>query len=205
MFAIYNEQGRHFRSTLEELYRVEGITRTKRINPLVSQEQEEGQTNFSAPNSQAIQAYKEVINATHEEAIYHASQIMKRPVLTVFEDTPLRQCYELIEQKGIKQLPVLNNVEKPVGMITKENLLKVMLIDNDRVSHTELDSIKSIISQPMITADPVADIRRVAKVMYDKKLNCIPITNKMDEIVGIITRTDIVHAVSTFPAITLWA
>jgi CBS domain-containing protein len=41
--------------------------------------------------------------------------------------------------------------------------------------------------------------------MYECELNCIPVTNAADVIIGIITRTDIVYAVSTYPAITLWA
>ena len=35
--------------------------------------------------------------------------------------------------------------------------------------------------------------------MYDHDLNCVPITNEADMFVGIITRTDLIYAVSTFP------
>ena len=207
MFAIYTEQGRNFRNTLEELYRVEGITPVKGLKQLSSDEQKKSTTDNlqSAANNKAIQAYRQVINARKDEPIYHASQIMKRPVITVTETTPTADCYTLMEQKGIKQLPVLNQETKPVGMITKESLLKILIVENNQIIHVETKSIQSIISQPMITADPVSDIRRVAKVMYDQKLNCIPVTNEADMIVGIITRTDIVHAVSIYPGITLWA
>ena len=206
MFAIYTEDGRYFRSTLEDLYRVAEINRVKDIKAVQSDEPEEKeQEKLTQPNATAIEAYKKVINARREEAIYHASQIMKRPVVTVFEDSSIQDCYDLIENRSIKQLPVLNNEGKPVGLLTKENLLKIIIVENDAISYSEGDSIRSVISQPMIAADPVADIRRVAKVMYDHSLNCIPITNDTDQIVGIITRTDIIYAVSMYPAITLWA
>ena len=206
MFSIYNDSGRYFRNTLEELYRVESINFARRARRASSRE-EDGYEQEQPPdiNSEAINAYRRVINARREQEIHHASQIMRKPVITVDEETSTSDCYLLVEQKGIKQLPVLNGERTPVGLITKENLLKVLIVDNDTILHRETESIKDIIIQPMITADPVTDIRRIAKVMFDQKLNCIPITNEADKILGIITRTDIVHAVSIFPGITLWA
>ena len=205
MFSIYNEQGRSFRNTLEELYRVEGIRSLTGVRKVASGEYEEQGAETGSPNREAINAYRQVINAKREEPIHHASQIMKRPVTTVSIDTPTADCYNLIERKGIKQFPVIDRESNPVGLITKENLLKVLIIDDGQIRHQEIDTISSITSQPMITADPVTDIRRIAKVMYDQKLNCIPITSDADIIVGIITRTDIVKAVSIHPGITLWA
>ena len=205
MFAVYNENGRFFRNTLEELYRVESINAAKRARRVSSREDDGYEQEKPDINSEAINAYRRVINARNEQEIHHASQIMRKPVITVGEDMSTSDSYRLIEQKGIKQLPVLNDERKPTGLITKENLLKVLIVENSIILHSETESIREILVQPMITADPVTDIRRIAKVMYDQKLNCIPITNEADTIVGIITRTDIVHAVSIYPGITLWA
>jgi len=207
MFAVYNDQGYSFRSTLEEVYRVEGITPAKRVKPLLSDDQDETvETGQQSPlTSEAVNAYKNMIQSRREEAIYHASQIMKRPVFTVGEEISVSDCYQMLTAKGIKQLPVLNDEGKPVGLITRESLLKVLLVDNKTVRSPESGSIAPLISRPLISADPVSDIRRVAQVMYECELNCIPVTNAADAIIGIITRTDIVYAVSTYPAITLWA
>jgi acetoin utilization protein AcuB len=205
MFAVYNDQGIGFRSTLENVYRVEGITPAKRVTPLLSDDQDESTGQQSPLTAEAVNAYKKMIQSRREEAIYHAYQIMKRPVFTVGEDTSISACYEMMEAKGIKQLPVLNGDNKPVGLITKESLLKVLLVDDKTIRSADRGSIAPLVSRPLISADPVSDIRRVAQVMYECELNCIPVTNTADTIIGIITRTDIVYAVSTYPAITLWA
>lgn len=205
MFAVYNDQGLGFRSSLEEVYRVAGISPSKRVKPLVSEEQQEEMGSTSPLTSEAINAYKKMIGSQREGAIYHASQIMKRPVITVADTTPIVECYELLEEKKIKQLPVLNDAHRPLGLITKDSLLKVLLIEDKTLRHAEQGSIAPLVSRPLISADPVADIRRVARVMYECDLNCIPVTNSADDIIGIITRTDLVFAVSNYPAITLWA
>ncbi len=205
MFAVHNEQGLVFRNRLEELYKVEGITPVKRVKRLLSEDEEESAGQQSSLTSEAVRTYRKMINSRREEAIYHAYQIMKRPVLTVDERTPIRECYEYLIQKNIRQLPVTNDRNKPVGMITRDNLLTALLIENGTVRHATEGQIAPLVTRPLISADPVADIRRIAQVMYECQLNCIPITNTADAIIGIITRTDIVYAVSTYPAITLWA
>ncbi|NNK92883.1 MAG: CBS domain-containing protein [Desulfobacterales bacterium] len=206
MFSIYNKWGRETYSTLEDLYRVETINPIRRVKRLATERKDEDEISVqSSLTNKALKSYSRLSNIRNEEAIHYANQIMKRPVITVFDTTTVTDCYNLIEEKEISQLPVLNNENKPIGLITKENLLKVLLVDNNTISHAEIESIKPILSQPMITADPESEIRRVAQVMYDQQLNCIPITNNIDVIIGIITRTDIIHAVSTHPVITLWA
>jgi CBS domain-containing protein len=206
MFSIYNKWGRETYSTLEDLYRVETINPIRRVKRLATERKDEEEISVqSSLTNKALQSYSKLSNIRNEEAVHYASQIMKRPVITVFDTTTVTDCYNLIEEKEISQLPVLNNENKPIGLITKESLLKVLLFENNTIRHAEFESIKSILSQPIITADPSSDIRRVAQVMYDQQLNCIPITNNIDVIIGIITRTDIIHAVSTHPVITLWA
>ena len=57
----------------------------------------------------------------------------------------------------------------------------------------------------LITADPITDIRRVAKVMIDFKLHAIPIVEENDILIGIVSKTDIIKAVSHIPQFHLWS
>jgi acetoin utilization protein AcuB len=206
MFAVYNEQGRTFRSTLEDLYLVQGIKPAKRLKPVARDTGDEQQpASQSYYTKEAIKAYKEVIQAKHEEVIYHAYQIMKRPVITVLDTTPITDCYMLLQEKGVRQLPVMNVQNSPVGLISKEKILEKLIIEDNVIQEAKAASVRELMDYPIITADPLADIRRVAKIMFDHDLNCIPITNEADMFVGIITRTDYIYAVSTFPGLTLRA
>jgi acetoin utilization protein AcuB len=206
MFAVYTEQGRTFRSTLEELYRVKGIKPAKGLRPLAQGGGDEKEpASQSYYTKEAIKAYKEVIQAKHEEVIYHAYQIMKRPVITALDTASITDCYRLLIDKRIRQLPIMNGENSPVGLISKEKILEKLIIEDNIIKEVKAFSAREIMDFPMITADPLADIRRVAKIMFDHDLNCIPITNEADMFVGIITRTDLIHAVSIFPGLSLRA
>jgi CBS domain-containing protein len=57
----------------------------------------------------------------------------------------------------------------------------------------------------IITAEPISDIRRVAKVMIDFKLDAIPIVDEESILLGIVSKTDILKAVSFLPKLQLWS
>ena len=66
----------------------------------------------------------------------------------------------------------------------------------------KIDDIKLL---EIITADPISDIRRVAKVMVDFKLDAIAIVEENDILVGIVSKTDIIKAISHLPSLQLWS
>jgi CBS domain-containing protein len=206
MFAVYNEQGRTFRSTLEDLYLVKGIKPTKRLKQMAHDVGDEKElASQSYYNKEAIKTYKQMIQAKHEETIYHVYQIMKRPVITILDTASITDCYMLLEENRIRQLPVINTQNSPIGLIRKEKILEKLIIEDNVIREAKTASVRELMDYPIITADPLSDIRRVAKIMYDQDLNCIPITNEADMFVGILTRTDLVFAVSNFPGLTLRA
>jgi len=206
MFAVYNEQGRTFRSTLEDLYLVKGIKPTKRLKQMAHDVRDEKElASQSYYNKEAIKTYKQMIQAKHEETIYHVYQIMKRPVITILDTASITDCYMLLEENRIRQLPVMNTQNSPIGLIRKEKILEKLIIEDNVIREAKPASVRELMDYPIITADPLSDIRRVAKIMYDQDLNCIPITNEADMFVGILTRTDLVFAVSNFPGLTLRA
>jgi len=64
---------------------------------------------------------------------------------------------------------------------------------------------EDIAKKKIITTDPKSDIRRVAKVMIDFNLNAIPVVDKTDIILGVVTRHDMVKAVASIPHLQVWA
>ena len=89
--------------------------------------------------------------------------------------------------------------EQPDGIDPQGKILEKLIIEDNAIREAKAASVWELMDYPIITADPLSDIRRVAKIMYDHDLNCIPMTNESDMSVGLITRTDLVYAIFNFP------
>ncbi len=203
MFAIYDVTGRSFRDSIEQLYRVNSVSSTVSLHRRKPEEQRQKQV-ASPISRSAIRAYRENLPHPQKSTIYHANQIMRSPVIMVRENFLPEACWELLWKNEISQVPVLSDKGLLVGMLAKEDLLKVMIVDGKTVVRPAEKQLPDIMSPQVITADPVSDIRRVAQVLNDYHFNSLPIVDDFDRIVGIVTRTDIIQAVATHPTLSLW-
>ena len=57
---------------------------------------------------------------------------------------------------------------------------------------------------PVVSADPITDIRRIAWVMLEHQVDGVPIVNEMQVLVGFVSRSDILRAIITDPPLSLW-
>ncbi len=102
-------------------------------------------------------------------------------------------------------MPVLNSEKRLVGMLSIQNLLQFIIVDGSNVQHLSGKKVLDAMSSEVITADPISDIRRVAKVMQEHKLHGVPIVNEQDNLIGIVSRSDILGAVTNEPPLNLWS
>jgi len=79
---------------------------------------------------------------------------------------------------------------RPVGIITETNILR-------RIVGPRMDPAtiwaKDIMTSPLITIDPNADLAEAAKIMAKNNINRLPVMEG-DKLVGLISSTDIVKA-----------
>ena len=81
-----------------------------------------------------------------------------------------------------------------------------LLMDNLENSKYNLNKkIEEIKLPEIITVAPTVEIRKVAKVMIDFKLDAIPVVDENDILVGIVSKTDILKAISYLPKMQLWS
>jgi acetoin utilization protein AcuB len=213
MFAIYDIEGLRFRDTLEKLHRVQQVPATDRLQLHSNVVDDETQ---SAPgslgtkaamtvSSQARQAYKDMLHLNQREPIVHALQLMSHPVTTISMEIDILDALRNFQQLKFKQMPVINTRHQLVGLLTIENLLQFIIIDGDRVQYLKGKQVADAMSPQVITADPIADIRRVARLMHEYHLHGVPIVDEQDNLLGIVSRSDILRAVTNEPPLNLWS
>ncbi|MBW1862080.1 MAG: CBS domain-containing protein [Deltaproteobacteria bacterium] len=107
--------------------------------------------------------------------------------ITIRERASIKEAIELMKTNSIRHLPVVAEGNKLKGFVTladlKQGLIPSMVAD---VSLSDL-----MIKDP-IKVDPDEDIEIAAKLIYKHKIGGMPVV-KNDELVGIITETDILR------------
>jgi len=214
MFAIYDIEGRRFRNTLENLRKVREVrasTETRlwsnrsegRIQPAPGSA---GDKAGALPvSSKAVQAYRDIRHLNRREPIYHAHQLMSHPVSTVPIEMSILDAQRYFHQRNLHQMPVINGQQHIVGMLSLEDLLQFIIIDDGQMQYVDGKRVADAMSREVITSDPVSDIRRVAQVMLEYHLDAVPIVDEQDALIGIVSRSDVLRAVMNDPPLTMWS
>ena len=189
MFAIYDIEGLRFRDTLEKLRRVQQVPATDRLQLQSNVIDNETQSTLGTKatitvSSQARQAYKDMLHLNQRELIVHAHQLMSHPVTTIPMEMDILDARRNFQQLKFKQMPVINTRHQLVGLLTVENLLQFIIIDGDRIQYLKGKQVAAAMSPQVITADPIADIRRVARLMHEYHLHGVPIVDEQDNYTG---------------------
>lgn len=211
MFAMYDDDGLNFRNNIDHLYSVHELSPAQRLKNRVKDEDKnkekfEEELYKGKITKEATNAYKQMNNLDVRAEIYHVEQVMSYKVITVDDSKTIRECYELMKEHVIQQLPIISDNQLHLkGIITRHDILKYIMNDLADVQKNMDIPISDISTKKIITTDPITDIRRVAEVMLDLNLNAIPVVNEEDILVGIVSRNDIIKAVASLPHFQLWA
>ncbi|MGP2656778.1 CBS domain-containing protein [Malaciobacter sp. WC5094] len=212
MFAIYNSGSVGFRSTADNLYELKntdapGEVRLKPDDDTLFQEYMDSKNKKNSqenPNLQAINSYKKMANIDTNEPVYHVKDIMTENCIYIKNKATLDEAYKVLKENKVSQIPVVNNEKKIYGLINKKIILNEIMQEPDEARIILQKRIIDIQNNELIATDPISDIRRVSKVMIDFKLDAIPVVNEDDVLVGIVSKTDIIKAVSNIPSLQLW-
>jgi acetoin utilization protein AcuB len=122
---------------------------------------------------------------------------MTTEVITLNPDQTLLKAMTLIQQKGIRHLPVVQE-GKVVGIVTERDVRKAGASDATSLSifelHYLIDQIKvsSFMTKKVITVSPDQPIEAAAKLIYDHKIGALPVVDQ-NQLVGLITSSDILE------------
>jgi CBS domain-containing protein len=144
-------------------------------------------------------------NIDTSEEIFHVKDIMTKDCIYIDSKSTIKEAYDVLKEFKIGQMPVVTFGKKILGMIDKKMILNLLMDDLENPQNVLNRKLEDLHLPQLITSDPITDIRRVAKVMIDFKLHAVPIVEKNDILIGIVSKTDIIKAVSHIPHFQLWS
>ena len=214
MFSVYGVTGQSFRGSLEKMVAIPGLIAARRSRGINQDGEERGpemrvfrrDNHDDGQYHKAAQAYRQMLRtSTEREPILHAYQLMSRDVLTLRPDTRVDDAWRQLAARGLGQAPVLDKTLKLVGLVSVQDLLMVINVEGDTVRDILSRSVADVMISPVVSTDPITDIRRVTRVLLDYQLSGLPVVNEQAELVGILTRSDILRALVNDPPLSLWA
>ncbi len=117
--------------------------------------------------------------------------IMTSPVIAISPDVSLQAAYQTMQEKGIRHLPVLES-EKLVGVITDRDL-RLATSSLAPTPFPQGAKVLAVMCRFPFTADLADPVEDAARLMREKKIGCLPVTDD-DRLVGIITGLDLLDA-----------
>ncbi|MCS3901532.1 CBS domain-containing protein [Methanococcus voltae] len=116
------------------------------------------------------------------------TEAMSAPVKTVKLDTTLYEVANTLKEHGIGCLIALNDLEKPVGIITEKDLVLNVVARNLKSKEITVRDIIS--SKKLISISPRSTVMDAAKKMDELTVKRLPVIDG-DKLFGIITVSDI--------------
>jgi len=124
--------------------------------------------------------------------------LMSWPVITVFNTSTVGESLELIREKNIRHLPVIDSSQNLVGIATETDLLKVFpnskglsTFQANLLSRTPVEKVMQ--SNP-ICISPDTIVEEAALSMRTNKISCLPVLDSKNKLVGLLAKNDIIGA-----------
>jgi len=128
------------------------------------------------------------------------NDLMTPKPFTVFEDDNLQFAEDIMQWRFIRHIPVVNESQRLVGLITHRDLLRASLsslTNQSRVLQKKSNlgtPVKKIMRNQVLSISPHVSIREAAEIMLENKFGCLPVV-KRGRVCGIITEADFVKYV----------
>ncbi len=119
--------------------------------------------------------------------------------VTIVPEATLPEAFRLMREHKIRHLPVVDEQGKLIGIVTQTDMLQAAPSPVATLTVFEMNyllanlHIREVMSSPPITVAETAPLEEAAQRMVEKKISCLPVMRD-DELVGVITETDIFKA-----------
>ena len=158
-------------------------------------------------SERARKAYQTEESVLPQKLSLKASQIMSKPVVSLQASMPVREAVNILQARGFRHVPVLSDQNQLVGMISDRDIYRCMCRSGSVCLHcssTKEDvAIESIMKDQVLAASIDVDARYIARLFVEQRVGAVPIVEN-DQLVGIVTRSDILKAVMLHFNLDIW-
>ena len=126
--------------------------------------------------------------------MFSIESVMSKDLITVHPDGNLADARTKMRVNHIHDLPVVDDDDKLVGLLTLTNVLaatdSILRGDSDRI-HADEIRVEEVMVTDLATIDEQAGLRQAALFLEKHRIGCLPVVTD-GKLRGIITDTDFV-------------
>jgi CBS domain-containing protein len=145
-----------------------------------------------------------------------AKDIMCNTVITVEKDTPISELSDLFVEYNINGIPVVNEEEKVVGIVTQGDLIEqnknlhiptvitlfdaVLFLESEKKFEKDVkkltgNKVEDIYSPDAVTVTVDTGIDEIATIMAEKDVHTLPVMDG-EKLVGVIGKLDLIRGMA---------
>jgi CBS domain-containing protein len=159
--------------------------------------------------------FSQELQAMFKEARMKARDVMVSPVITIDENGTVRDVAKMMLASRISAVPVVDSAGKVVGIVSEADLIHraeagterptswwLSLISGDRAIAAEYvqshaTKVTDVMTTDVQTAQPDTPLIEIADMFEEKHIKRVPIVNSAGELIGIVSRANIIQAVAS--------
>ncbi|MEU8528281.1 MULTISPECIES: CBS domain-containing protein [Streptomyces] len=115
------------------------------------------------------------------------ADLMTPTAVAVQRGTPFKEIARLLDEYGITAVPVVDDAERPVGVVSEADLLR---------RHTEKNgpsTAEGMMSSPAVVARPAWSAVEAARVMERHRIKRLPVVDGDGRLIGVLSRSDLLQ------------
>jgi acetoin utilization protein AcuB len=157
---------------------------------------------------QAFDAYQQVEALHEKKPVVAARQIMSSPVVALTRQATVDEAVTLFHVRRFRHVPVMADDGGLVGMLSDRDVLHALSGLDERYERQRevadgKDRVAALLRSPVLTAAEDTDVRQIARLFVEYHIGAVPVLAGND-VVGIITRSDVLRAVMLHYGLELW-
>jgi IMP dehydrogenase len=114
------------------------------------------------------------------EEIKRADELIIRDVVTASPDQTVREVDRMMERKGVSGAPVVDGDDTVLGIISGTDIRPYLEVG-------EYDAVREAMTDEVITASEDVTPREALELMYEHKIERVPIVDDDDRLTGLVT------------------
>ncbi len=138
---------------------------------------------------------------------WQVRDVMTEDVVSISERTPFKDIVQTLSRHSISAVPVIDDERRVAGVVSEADVLHKMeftggephlpLLERKRRRDTRVKAqaeiARDLMTAPAVVIDPDATITFAARLMDEERIKRLPVVNGFGQLVGIVSRTDLLR------------